>query len=91
MDDDYSLSVDPIAGQNRHFRSELADQERQRRNIYTPTEHTLAQFNSDAETMSWRIDIQPSTEQIHELQRIYTINPHPSVDETRVIANRTGM
>ncbi|KAJ7292832.1 homeodomain transcription factor [Mycena rebaudengoi] len=91
MDDDYSLSVEPIAGQNRHFRSELADQERQRRNIYTPTEHTLAQFNSDAETMSWRIDIQPSTEQIHELQRIYTINPHPSVDETRVIANRTGM
>ncbi|KAJ6623139.1 hypothetical protein B0H10DRAFT_823449 [Mycena sp. CBHHK59/15] len=83
IDDDYYLPVDSVT-RNQHFRSQPLDFDHRRiRNQYSVPTNPHTQLDPT--------DFQLSVRQIEELRRIYTINRHPTSDETRVIANRTGL
>ncbi|KAJ7044944.1 homeodomain transcription factor [Mycena alexandri] len=84
IDDDYYYPPPEAAVHSaQQFRSQQAphlDQDSRQRNQLT--DHS--QFLSQSE-------MRPSRLQIDELQRIYRINPYPTVEELGVVAERIGM
>ncbi|KAJ6520322.1 homeodomain transcription factor [Mycena sanguinolenta] len=82
IDDDYYYPpAEPIA-HNRHFRSALhLDQDPRSPNQLSPTDPTRL-IPEPA---------MPSQLQQDELQKIYHINPYPTLEESKIIAQRIGM
>ncbi|KAJ7146239.1 hypothetical protein C8R44DRAFT_756948 [Mycena epipterygia] len=87
IDDDYYYPpMDGTLVHNQHFRSQAPhlDQDPRPLNQYpVPTDHI--HFLSESG------DTRLSRFQIDDLQRIYRMNPYPTTEEARVIADRVGM
>ncbi|KAF7337670.1 Zinc finger homeobox protein 3 [Mycena sanguinolenta] len=83
IDDDYYYPPTEAVAHNRHIRSALhLDQDPRRLNQLSPIDRT---------GLIPEPAMGPSRLQEDELQKIYHINPYPTLDESKMIAQRIGL